>query len=261
MRILFVEWIKLKRTPIMWVSILVPILFSACMVWYVSAREATNHIEIFIFHGFFEAWAAIMVPIGAGLLSGLMIHQEEMAGSFNALLAGKTSRTNLFIGKLLMLILLSVISTTLAIVTLMLGLKYMVNIPVSFPIFIGAAVIVQMATIPLLAFHLWVSFAWGMGPSIGIGGGGLLLGALMATRLGDTVWQYIPWGWPVRLSILPGFYMLHRKGGEASSLPFSPEFIANEFMKGMLPAIIFLMAMVVGGVLWFNRWETGKTYN
>lgn len=261
MRILLAEWLKTKRTSMRWITFLVPVLFSSLIVWYFSMRGVTDNIQISIFQGFFETWSALVIPVGVGLLSGLMIHQEEMAGSFNGLLGSRTSRSSLFIGKLLMLILLTTLSTMLATVTLVVGLSYVAHIPVSLPVFIAAMVMVVISTLPLLAFHLLISFAWGMGPSIGIGGGGLLLGALMATSLGDTVWQYIPWGWPVRLSMLPGFYLFYLPGMELPPLEISSGFVVHEAIKGIIHATIFFIIMVVGGVLWFNKWEGRKIYD
>ena len=43
-----------------------------------------------------------------------------------------------------------------------------------------------------------------MGPSIGVGSIGLMLGALSLTSLGDRYWQYLPWGWIARFAMLPG---------------------------------------------------------
>lgn len=261
MRRLSAEWLKTKRTPIRWITFSAPVLFSVLIVWYFSLRGVDKTIELSVFQGFFQAWSTLVIPIGAGLLSGFMIYQEEMAGNFNGLLGAKTSRTSLFMGKLNMLILLTTASTVLATVTLMIGLNYIAHIPISLPIFISAAVMVEISTIPLLAFHLWISFAWGMGASIGMGGGGLLVASLMATSLGDTVWQYIPWAWPERLSALPGLYLLYLPGMKTPPPAIASGYAVHEFMKGIIPAIIFFTIVTAAGLLWFNKWESGKTYD
>lgn len=46
-------------------------------------------------------------------------------------------------------------------------------------LFLTAAVLVILGTLPLLALHLWISFAWGMGASVGISMGGLLMAAIL----------------------------------------------------------------------------------
>lgn len=250
MKLLRSEWLKLKRTPTIWLVLLVPLVYSTFMIWYVSGRAATNGLNIFIFQAFFEVWAALVIPVGAGLLSGLMGQQEANAGNFHGLLSSKISRASLYTGKLLMLILLSALSTILATATLIIGLVYVAHIPISIPVFVAGAMIAIVTTIPLLALHLWIGLAWGMGSTIGIGGAGLLLGSLMATNLGDSYWQYIPWAWPVRLVMIPGFRLFPQK--------VEPRFFVQYFITGALPAGVFLSLVVIGGLLWFDKWEGRK---
>ncbi len=53
-------------------------------------------------------------------------------------------------------------------------------------LFLSAAGLVVIGTLPLLAIHLWVSFAWGMGASIGISIGGILMAAILGlTSVGE----------------------------------------------------------------------------
>lgn len=252
MSIFFAEWLKIKRSPIKWIPIIAPVFISGFLVWYFSIKVATGEFQFPIYQGFFEVWSIIIVPIGVGLLSGLMIHQEEITGGFNGLLGSKASRANLYLGKLLMLILLTTISNIIAIATLYLGLRYVAAISISFPIFTLAAMVVQLSMIPLLAFHLWISFAWGMGASIGIGALGLLVSALMATSLGDMIWHFVPWGWSVRLPLLPGVYL----STEGASIV-----VFDELLKGTVPSFIFLLVMVIGGIRWFHRWDGLKVYD
>lgn len=254
MQILSAEWIKTKRTAIRWFSLLTPIICSVLIIWYYSLRTITTDTQISIFEAFFEVWTAIIIPITAGLLSGFMIHQEEMAGSFNGFLISKSSRLKLYLGKLIMLILLTTASILIAIVILVIGLNYAAHVSVSVPVFISAAIIAAVSAIPLLAFHLWISFAWGMGASIGIGGGGLLIAALMITNIGDKMWQYIPWAWPVRLSIFRGLYLVH--------LPDSVlNYGIHQAIKGIISALVFFIIMLVGGLIWFKKWEGRKVYD
>lgn len=254
MSVLKTEWLKLKRTLIKWLVFGLPVLLSSLLVWYFSNRKITPTLELSIFSTFFQVWAALVVPVGTGLLAGLMVQQEERAGDCWNLLSSKTSRTRVYLGKLGMQILLSSISTAFALGTLLLGLRYVLQLPVSCFSFLVAALIVEATTIPLLALHLWISLAWGMGPSIGMGGGGLLLGALMVTPLGDAVWPYIPWGWPVRLWVLPLFYLAKSKG-----ISLSEDLFTLLMVKGSLYAVVFLLLLLVGGLVWFNKWEGRKT--
>lgn len=240
MRVLYGEWIKMRRTISLWLVLLAPILFSLFMVWYFLGRPVTANLPIIIYEAFYQVWAAMVVPIGAGLLPGLMTQQEALAGDFRGLLGSITSRRSLYLYKLVMLTLLTAASTALAVVTLIFGLNF-VGIPIPLLPFISGAVIVELATIPLLALHLWIGFAWGLGPSIGVGGAGMLFGALSFTTLGDHYWQYIPWGWTSKFSMVPGTYYFYQ--------------LITPVSKVALLATTFLFAVVMGGLLWFDQWE------
>ncbi|MDF2505548.1 lantibiotic immunity ABC transporter MutG family permease subunit [Clostridium sp.] len=253
-KILSAEWIKIKRTPIKWASFLTPVIYAILIIWYYSLKTINSDTQISIFETFFQVWTIIFIPIGAGLFSGFMIYQEELAGRFNGLLISKLSRLKLYLAKLIILILLTIVSILIATFILVIGLNYIVHISVSIPIFILAAIVAGVSAIPLLSFHLWISFAWGMGASIGIGGGGLLIAALMATNLGNTVWEYIPWAWPIRISTLPGLYLLNLADSAFN-------YAAEETTIGMVCALIFFIIMLAGGILWFKKWEGRKMYH
>ncbi|SHK57084.1 lantibiotic immunity ABC transporter MutG family permease subunit [Paramaledivibacter caminithermalis] len=260
MNIFISEWIKIKRTPILWLTFLIPVIFAALMIWYFSLRTITINTQILIFQAFFDVWTALIIPLGVGLISGLMIHQEELAGSFNGFLGSKLLRRDLYLGKLTMLILLTSASTLFAVLTLLVGLSFILNIHISWTIFIIAAIMAMIGTLPLLAFHLWISFACGMGASIGIGGGGILVAALMATSLGNKIWQYVPWAWPVRLTELAGVYLLNLHGMKNPLEIISSVFIVEQAIKGLIPAAVFFVSLLAGGLIWFERWEGRKMY-
>lgn len=254
------EWLKTKRTPIRYLIVLMPVIFTALIVWYYSMRTIKGDLQISIFEVFFMVWTAMIIPLGVGLISGLSIYWEELAGGFNGLLGAKLPRLNLYLGKLMVLALSVSASTLLAVLTLVAGLRFILKIAVSTPIFIAAAIMGVIGTLPLLAFHLWVSLAWGMGVSIGIGGAGLLIAALMGTSLGDRIWPFVPWAWPVRLSMLPSAYLLYQPGMEDPPVIISSGFIINQTIKGLIPAAIFFLIMLVCGIIWFKGWEGRKVY-
>ncbi|QSZ27438.1 lantibiotic immunity ABC transporter MutG family permease subunit [Aceticella autotrophica] len=255
MKILSAEWLKTKRTFIRWFAFLTPIGFAVLILWYFSLRAITPDIQVAIYMGNFLTWTGLIIPVEAGLISGLIVHQEEVAGSFNGFLGSKVSKSSLYLGKLTILVLFSLCSTLLETIIIVAGTNYILNIPVSWPIFLSAALMAVIGTLPLLALHLWISFAWGMGASIGFGCGGALISSLMITGLGDKIWQFVPWAWPARLSGLLAIYLPGIKvPSELSKFTLSQVFWLTT-MKGLIPAGIFFIIMLVGGIIWFNRWE------
>lgn len=259
MKILLSEWIKTKRTPLRWLVLLLPVVFAALMIWYFSIRISTPDIQIIMFQAFFEVWSALVIPLGAGLLSGMMIHQEELAGSFNGFLGSQLPRRDLYLGKFSILSLLASVGTLLAVLVFIVGAEFM-NLKIAWPVFMAAAIMAMIGMIPLLALNLWISLAWGMGASIGVGVGGLMIAALMGTSIGDMVWPFVPWSWPVRLSMLPGAYLLYEPGMAYPPDIISSGFVLNQMIKGLVPASLFFVVILLGGIKWFKSWEGRKVY-
>jgi ABC-2 type transport system permease protein len=238
-----------------------PVVYAALIIGYVALRGIDSNTQTLVFQIFFEAWTAFVIPLGAGILSGFIVHQEELAGSFNGFLSSKVSRHGLYLGKFSLLLLTMTISTFIATVVLCAGFNVFPGVLIGWPIFIASAILVIVGTIPLLALHLWASFAWGMGASIGISIGGLLMAALMgATSLGDKIWPFIPWAWPVRLAMLPGAYLQFTPDMQVAPEAISSGFVLNQLATGLVAAAICLVAALIGGIVWFNKWEGRKSY-
>ncbi len=261
MKALASEWAKTKRTPMRWISFLIPVVFAAFVTWYFSLRSVTAGTQISIFQVFFEVWTAMVIPVGAGLISGLAIHQEELAGGFNGLLGSKLPRRDLYLGKLALLVAMASVSTLLGVSVVLVGLSVVLKAPVSWPVFAVPGLMAAIATVPLLAFHLWISFAWGMGASIGIGCGGSLVACLMATNLGNKIWQFIPWAWPVRLTGLTGACLMYLPGMNYPANVVSLDFIVDQTLKGLIPAGVFFAGSLIGGLIWFEGWEARQVYD
>ena len=259
MRVLSAEWLKTKRSAIRGIVFFIPLLFDAVLIWYITPRGVNDNTQLPAFRIFFEAWTASVVPLGAGILSGFLIHQEELAGSFGGILSSKVRRNKLYLGKFIFSVILMTISTAIAVTVFAVGLKLILGFSIVWPIYLKSAILTIMATIPLLAICLWVSWAWGMGASIGISIGGLLLAALMATGLGDRVWQFIPWAWPVRLAELPGVPLVRAKLPPVDVL-YMYRFINRQIAMGLLASGICLAAVLIGGIIWFEHWEGRRYY-
>lgn len=259
MNILLSEWLKTKRTPIRWLTFLIPIIYGALIIGYITLRGIDQNTQILAFQVFFEAWTSFIIPLGAGIVSGFIVYQEELAGSFNGFLSSKIPRSRLYMGKLVILILSATISTLIALIVLGIGLQLILNVPIAWPIFIAAAILCIIGTIPILTLQLWASFTWGMGASIGISIAGLLNAALMgATSLGDKVWQFIPWAWPVRLTRLLNPYLQFTSDMQIPPESISSGFVINQLVIGLVAVGICFAVTLAGGITWFNKWEGRK---
>ncbi|MGO0862089.1 ABC transporter permease, partial [Clostridioides difficile] len=72
------EWLKTKRTAIRWITFFMPVVIALCVVAYLIVRSKVTYK--FVFEGYFTVWTTIIIPVGVSLLSGFIIHEEELAG-------------------------------------------------------------------------------------------------------------------------------------------------------------------------------------
>lgn len=251
-RILSSEWLRTKRTAIRWLTLCVPVIFSLCVIAYHAARSETS-LE-FVFEGFFTIWTVFMLPLGVGILAGAAVQEEELAGSFHSFLGTGISRTKLYLGKYLFLFFCLSVCTLLATFVLCAGLRFVLPTEDAGWLFWQAAALIMIGTLPLLAVHLWVSFAWGMGASVGISIAGILMAAILGlTGLGSNIWMFVPWTWPVKLGMLPGTSFL-----KATSVLSTAELAtaaAHTVLVGLTAVFICLLLTLIGGAIWFNIWE------
>jgi hypothetical protein len=239
-----------------------PVVYAALIIGYFALRGIDKNTQTLVFQGFFEVWTVCVIPLSIGILSGLIVHQEELAGNFNGLLSSNVSRYGLYGAKFILLVLTLTANTLIATVALGVGLDVFLGVSIGWPIYIAASILAIIGAVPLLALHLWASFRWGMGASIGIGIGGLLMAALLgATSLGDKIWQFIPWTWPVRLGILPGAYLQFTEDMQYPPEVISSGFVLKQLAMGFTVSTLCLVAALIGGIVWFNRWEGRKSYD
>lgn len=254
-RALSSEWLRTKGTGIRWLIFGMPVFFSMCAVIYLITY--TGVTQKFVFEGFFTIWTVFILPLDIGLLTGLVVHEEEQAGNFNGFLGMKISRTRLYLGKFLLLILFLIISVFLSTIVLCIGINLFMPIRCDWKIFLLATVYMMIGAIPLLFMHLWISFAWGVSASIGISVGGILIaGILGITSVGEKIWQFFTWTWPVKLCMLPGtFFLVESKEAMGSEILSSAE---RTVWVGLGAVVIGIIIFLSGGLIWFRIWEGRK---
>jgi ABC-2 type transport system permease protein len=253
LRVLAAEALKTRRTAVFWLALLTPLGLALALVWYLSRFTGAADFSFRALQALFETWTGLVLPLAAGLVCGLGSAQEEQAGNCIGLLGSPLPRRTLYAGKLLFLTLLSAASSALLTLVFLLGMQGLLGVRLPGGPFWLAAGLAEMGLLPLLALSLWISFAWGKGAAIAVGGAGTLVSALYGiTSLGTGVWPFIPWAWSARLALaaaifLPGFVV---QSGQRLS-----EIFWNQTLPGLLPAAALFAALALAGAAWFRRWE------
>lgn len=231
------DFLKLKRTPIVYIHILIPIIGASLFLLYysISLWDTITKLITYI------RTLAIIFPLLIGIITGIIAEQEEQAGSFQNMIMILKRKYISYFSKLLILLLLSVISITIAIFVFAFVFK---NYSLVF--YTKLAGTLFLGNVFLYLLHLFISFRFGKGASIGLGIVGVLVAALMRTGLGDSIWEFIPWAWAIRL----GDYVMLM---ELNKLGLNEIF--PSVSKGILIISISIFVGLIFSISWFNRWE------
>ncbi|MCE3200167.1 lantibiotic immunity ABC transporter MutG family permease subunit [Paenibacillus sonchi] len=258
LRLLSSDWLKTKRTPVRWLTGAAILGYPALLLWYFARPARTAELPYEIHQAFFQS-ASIILPVGIGLLAGLLAAQEENAGHFNGLLGQSAPRTLIYLSKLLQLVMLVTVFLFGSMLVLLSGMRYLLHIEQpGIGIFMLSGLLALAGSLALCVLHLFLALAYGLGASVGAGGAGLLVAAIIGTTsIGDAIWPCVPWSWPARLAGLPALAMPGLTLPEGFTLS---GFLRDQLFRGLVPACAVFMLAAVCSILWFCRWEGRKSY-
>ena len=231
-RCLRIDMLKMKRLPILYAHIVIPILISVVFLAYYKICGWNEYEKV---SAFYQA-LGIGYPVLIGIFTANQMELEQSAGEYQNILTVKHKITA-FISKVIILNIYSFVSLFLTTMIFGVGMSIsgFANI---FRSCLTSAALIWLAGIPLYIWQMMIAFHFGKGASIGVGILGGLVSALMLTGLGDIGWKYIPVAWTARF---PSVYLM----GE------------NEGIM-LLHFTIVIFVSILYYVLWASRWEGRK---
>ncbi|GIO44111.1 lantibiotic immunity ABC transporter MutG family permease subunit [Paenibacillus apis] len=242
-RSFYSELIKLKRQPLIWVHLFVPLAGIAIFLGYYGYTPFSPASKI----SAYMQVLAIAFPTMIGIVCSVAADQEASAGNYQQLLVSPNRLASLA-AKLTLLLLLGYCSSLLAAAGFGAGFMYILKQQTIFdPVFyVEAASLLFGSCLFLYFLHLFISLRFGKGASIGLGIVESLVGALLLTGLGDHIWIYFPSAWPIRMLTIWMQY------GIASGDMLPAELL-------LWPGILWctgatVISMIVLGY-WYGRWE------
>lgn len=236
------EFYKLKHTWIPWAHFILPVLYS--LLFY----EAATNIGLKNFSGrdiiqnYFVLLGSVL-PIICGVIISKIVDMEASAGRFQVLLSTTKSRSKAYSGKLLMLLFSFLFSTSLAVLIFAMLFGNQENIA-----WLIELLLIVIGCLATYMIHLWVSIILGSGASIGLGFVETLIALLSITNLGENIWYFFPCTWSSRLSAT---YIVGSKLANSS-------YLIKELTMWVYVALPITVAIFIGSLLWFNRWD-GKS--
>jgi len=248
-RFLYADYYKVKRTPYLWLHICLPLGWSIIYLLYIQGRQATI---LSLYSGYMEM-LGIVLPLLSGIICGMVTMQEEQAGGFQNLFIRSRIKEIGYFSKLLYVWACGSLAIMLAAMLLGAGASFLLKMDqVPYLTFIWGAIYLSIGSGILYMIQLWVSFTFGMGVSILLGGAGTLIAALMITSVGDLIWHYIPWGWGVRMMDSMALLQL---GTLTSGMR---AYLEHDMQTGWLWMISVTLLMLAIHLIWFRQWEGSK---
>jgi lantibiotic protection ABC transporter MutG family permease subunit len=244
------EWVKYRRTPTLLLVALVPPALAAASGWYVRrASPGASWGDLTALA--YQLWGMLCVPAGAALLAGLAAVYEERADGWRGLLVRPASPAALYGAKLAVLSLHALLCSLLLVPALLVaGLVSGAGGQVPWGVLLAASVLSWAASLPQLAFGLWLAVSRGFGAAVAAGVPGLLAAMLVGgTSLGGGVWGAVPWAWPVGV-LYPVFASVY--DGRPLVLQ---DFVLDPAVRAVL-GVAFVLACLLavgGGVRFVGR--------
>lgn len=236
------EILKNKRSPIYVFHIIVPLLgvLMYLMPCFFLKEPSGSKTSAFL------GAVSVVFPILTGIISSMVSQQEEEAGDYHELL-GVPSRIKPIGSKLVLIILLGAV-TTIVFSLLFMGLFKVIfhETPYGAGFYALGSMLIVATNIIIYVFHMFLSFRFNGGVSIGAGILESLLAELLTTNLGENLWCFIPCAWSTRLSKM-----------------FIYQWQVNPmavFTSGMFSYImVATLAALILFLLWFSFWQGRKT--
>ena len=235
------EWLKLRKTPVMLAHILIPVIVSVVFLAYYAISPWSEPSKI---SAFYQA-LGVGFPVLIGIFAAHTAEQEQNAGECQNLLSLPDKR-KIFIVKVLIYLILGLFSVMLAALLFGIGFQKMFEVAVGLNIYLMAALLMWVSSIPIYIWLMYLAFRFGKGVSIGAGIIFGLISALMLTGIGLYIWHYVPVDWTGRI---PDTF-LRAVFGEIS---------AAHKMRSVLPIYcIFTVFSMLYYVIWASCWEGSK---
>lgn len=246
-RLIRADFQKIRRSPLNWIHIVVPMLMVILFLSYYSFSRASSPGKV---GGYMEV-LAIGFPLIISIISANAVEQEALAGHFQELLMAKYKLMSFF-SKVCMLLLLAFGSLLIAVGGFSFGFQFLLHQNMFSIVFYGKMILILFSSqIFLYLLHILCSFRFGSGASIGLGIAESLVAALMLTGLGEGIWKWIPCSWGVRFC---DYYLKWKINIGDRSI------YLRELQRGASICFGMTVLLLLSSFIWFHYFE-GRNEN
>lgn len=193
------EFIKNKHSVFLWMHIGIPIVFVA-MLNFICFSRIGKLSSLGLFATFFEM-IGLAFPLIIAVLCGLIVNREKKAGHYQMMLGKTPDKITTFISQLCMLLTMCLIAIFIAIISFIISTHWILHVnSINCFLFFKTGTLVFLSVSFLYTLHLTLGYRFGVGACSIVGFTGTIIAALASTGLGDYIWRFLPWVWPIRFS-------------------------------------------------------------
>ena len=230
----FSNFTKIKRTPLLLLHLLPPIIITPLFFVYYTSGGYHIISDVRMFFVILQ----ICYPIFVSIVVPMFIHLDRNIHGMQNALGLVESRRSVYLGKLLFLLFLSAISMILYELCFYVGANLFLNIRTThFSSYFIIFTLFLLSNLFLYVLHIPISFRFGSSISVLTGISGTILAGYFENAIGNKIWPLIPWEWGVR------FLENHFGFSSISVFP------------GVVSSILITSMVLVLSILWFRRWE------
>lgn len=230
------NFIRNKRTPIIWISVIAPLLYVLAFSFYISGSNALRGEEVYSFFGGF----VLLASFSLSFFIPLAYEADREAGFYTNDLRFPISRKKIFIGKFLFILIL------FALIVLISSLGFLLTISVIGIRSLGLTETLLLLSLsfigllPLIPLYQFLTLKFGRSICI-LGGIFITLTAVLfgTTGLGEVFWPISPFVWPIKIISLMAFGKID---------------LANIFIFLLLDVVLTLIFIFIVSS-WFSRWD------
>lgn len=242
-RVLHSDLLKMKRSMLMRIHFIIPLIVIIAFLSYYSISPHSNILEV---TGYLQV-IGVSFPLIISIVTSICIDQESVAGNFIEMLIGSKMKNVTFLSKMTLLIIMGFLAIMLSCIGFYLGFFYILhqnNFDIGF--YFIASLILMGSNVFEYIFHLFLAMRYGKSVSMGVGITETMLSAILLTGLGDGIWPYIPCALGSRLV---NYWIMFN----------SEPLMINDDLKGIYYAIcscviLTILAFIISCV-WFHYWE------
>lgn len=243
-RCLHADFIKVRRRPVFWVHILVPLIGIIFLLLNCALSKHSPGSDALSCLGAI----AVTFPTLIGIVCSMIADQEAEAGNYQWLLKAPF-KLRPFQSISVLLLLLGLGATLFTAFGFEVGFYVILHrMPFGPDFYLFGALLVFGSNVFLYFLHLFLSLRFNKGISIGVGIVESLLSALLITGLGDGKWIFIPCAWGLRFLKMYGTCSLD------GAIPAS-----YGLQTGIAFCLIETILMFIISFVWFICWEGKKT--